>query len=92
VRGVREAVGAVTAPFSWRLIRDIQDAASTKERERAMFARLRRHLDDIDRWPGLYVPPDDIPLGPHRPPCSCATPAETLPDGKCSRCYGAVIA
>jgi AAA domain/Helix-turn-helix domain of resolvase len=28
----------------------------------------------------------------HRPICSCVTPADILADGKCGRCFGAVIA
>ena len=34
-----------------------------------------------------------VPIGNgHRPVCSCAAPADLLDDGRCSRCFGAVIA
>jgi hypothetical protein len=47
----------VKHPISWQLVREIQDTATSKEMERAMFARLRWHLDAISAWKP-YNPPE----------------------------------
>jgi hypothetical protein len=61
--------------------------------------RLRMHLKGIEEWPGPHVPdPAALAAGEasireywgdrYRPRCCCVTPAPTLPDGRCERCFG----
>jgi hypothetical protein len=68
------------------LVAKIVRAAASEDEASENLARADRVLEGTAGWKP-YEPPADIPLGPHRPPCSCADGG--VRDGeRCTRCWG----
>lgn len=41
----------------WRIHREIADTYQTEHEARQAYLRINRFLEEIERWPGPYVPP-----------------------------------